>query len=672
MFFRFFVLLIASASTLFSATFNVGTTAELRTALINAGLNKEDNIIYLKSGIYHTTDDSKGVLEYNSTLLNKQLSVIGIGNVVISGSNQTKILSFEQNETGKLFIKNLTLTESNDTALKILDGNSIITDSNISYNTIYNKATIFIGSSKNIEINNSLISYNAGEILFKGNAPYSNSYLKFNNNIYERNVGGIYTLYINNINIINSIFTNNYGGIFKSEAWPDEISSYQTSFLVDKSIFNSFGLNIYKFFNVKISNSTFSSNQYTAFTSNMSYSPNYNLDLAKEPTQPVIINSKFIGNKKAINIVSDRVSSYSRLYKPLQIINSVFQDNGESNSTKGMIYANSMEIVNSVFTNNKSLNGVIQSNQINLSSEENLSSMSSKMKSKLSQRFSVVNSIFHDNQGGDLYIDGNLTDAIAPILFNNYIDTSKLIDPYSGYFNIEPTDSAPFNTSDFSLPENSPLRSAGATSSELTSYGADNSLIEAVKSIENNLSNSINIGLQNNISSDETKTYLTLKTGWNLVAFDATLVSLSKTIPVVYQYSAGKWLAYSPNGTYTKSISTYKLGSVPATISSKNGTWIKVNSDLNISVSAVPVVNNSSLPETVPNAPDLNFAGVSGWNLLGTSKTVSAKQFYCSTGTKNIMWKLVNGVWAMYSDNIDVSQVPNTFPNNQCLRRLLA
>ena len=110
------ILLAATALVLYSATFNVSTTSELREALETAATNGEDDTIVLADGVYKTTDDGQGTFIYLSNEANK-LALIGSSseNVILSGDHVDQIFNHQSTEDAPLKLEKLSFVDGNNT-----------------------------------------------------------------------------------------------------------------------------------------------------------------------------------------------------------------------------------------------------------------------------------------------------------------------------------------------------------------------------------------------------------------------------------------------------------------------------------------------------------------------------------------------------------------------------
>lgn len=79
-------------------TFNVSTTAQLRTALENATVNGEDDVIILEAGTYKTTDDGLGTFKFSDTeahnLTIKAKDGLTANDVILDGANTHQVINF--------------------------------------------------------------------------------------------------------------------------------------------------------------------------------------------------------------------------------------------------------------------------------------------------------------------------------------------------------------------------------------------------------------------------------------------------------------------------------------------------------------------------------------------------------------------------------------------------
>lgn len=202
---KIFLITTILAGSLFSATFNVSTTPELRTALSTAATNGEDDTIVLADGTYKTTDDGEGRFFYLTTETNSlTLQGSSADNVILSGNNQDQILWHRSYYGSKLIIKNLTFKDATNT---IDDGGAIhsygieVYDSKFINSSAVNGGAIATQGAVESKIVNSIfIGNNAiedGGAIFTNRLNITNS--KFKNNSADINGGGIYTTNYNNI-----------------------------------------------------------------------------------------------------------------------------------------------------------------------------------------------------------------------------------------------------------------------------------------------------------------------------------------------------------------------------------------------------------------------------------------------------------------------------------------
>ena len=140
-----------------AATFNVSTTAELRTAFDAAATNGEDDTIVIAGGTYKTTDDSGGRFLYFSNEPN-DLSLIGSDNeTVFDGDNNDAIFEHLASGDAHTTFKKIIFKNSKGVAIK--------TDFTVDViqSTFINNQGSAIQSESNIKIDNSYFLSNSTE-----------------------------------------------------------------------------------------------------------------------------------------------------------------------------------------------------------------------------------------------------------------------------------------------------------------------------------------------------------------------------------------------------------------------------------------------------------------------------------------------------------------------------
>jgi hypothetical protein len=150
--------------------------------------------------------------------------------------------------------------------------------------------------------------------------------------------------------------------------------------------------------------------------------------------------------------------------------------------------------------------------------------------------------------------------------------------------------------------------------------------------------------------------FLRLKEGWSLVAVDINLSKIPSVIPIIWQFAEDEnWSAFSPNGEFTSQISEGGFLTILEDLTTKKGSWFLSNTDMVLKKDKI----EDSSEEISPKFPSLD--GETGWNLLGTDKTIPAKAVNCYSGELARVWKFVDGNWKLFVDGIDISQFPDMF-----------
>jgi len=192
-------LLALSQLPIFSATFNVSTTLELRQALEKVALMDENSTIILNENIYSTNDDNIGTFTYKSEKNDKVLTIEckseNKNKCILDGNNKNRVLYFGGNI--EVVLKNLTIRNGNVTAKY---GGGVFKDG-------YGKL-----SAINVDFINNYLNGTDNEA--RGGAIYASSvYIDGcnfeNNTAYKDNGGSGGAIYANYGIIKNSIFKNN-------------------------------------------------------------------------------------------------------------------------------------------------------------------------------------------------------------------------------------------------------------------------------------------------------------------------------------------------------------------------------------------------------------------------------------------------------------------------------
>ncbi|APW65940.1 MULTISPECIES: PKD domain-containing protein [Arcobacteraceae] len=185
---KIFLLTTILAGSLFSATFNVSTTPELRTALSTASTNGENDTIILADGTYKTTDDGEGTFVFlNQDCKNISLRGSDDNETFLDGNSTNRVIEFLGECQSNIHIEKLSIQNGNGNnsgAAGIYSTHDI----SITSSTINNNINAFVGGiqAKNIIIRNSKILNNIGD-----------------------NTGGVYTEYSKNFEIYDSNISNN-------------------------------------------------------------------------------------------------------------------------------------------------------------------------------------------------------------------------------------------------------------------------------------------------------------------------------------------------------------------------------------------------------------------------------------------------------------------------------
>ena len=186
---KILLLTLLFTASLIAQTFQVSTTAELRTALTNAQSNGEADTIMLADGTYKTTDDSGGTFiffdneDYSLTLKGSNSA-----NVILSGDGVEQI--FNHTTTGgeaPLKVEKLTFMDGNSTA-----------DNGGGIYTYYS-----------IDVVDCNFTNNSSDSLRGGGGFYSRGSNTVTNSTFTNNSDGIYIGWGTTNNIINSTFIDN-------------------------------------------------------------------------------------------------------------------------------------------------------------------------------------------------------------------------------------------------------------------------------------------------------------------------------------------------------------------------------------------------------------------------------------------------------------------------------
>ncbi len=232
-----------------SATFNVSTTPELRTALETAATNGEDDTIILADGTYKTTDDAGGTFIYLSNEANK-LTLQGSSseNVILSGDSTDQILNHQSTEDAPMTLEKLSFVEGNITeglgGGVYTDYSIVVTDCNFTNNSARSsKGGGFYSSRTSTTVTNSTFTNNSAKYGGGGFASYASSITVTNSTFTNNSAshGGGFASYASSITVTNSTFTNNssnYAGGSKGGGFYSSYDS-RTSTTVTNSTFTN-------------------------------------------------------------------------------------------------------------------------------------------------------------------------------------------------------------------------------------------------------------------------------------------------------------------------------------------------------------------------------------------------------------------------------------------------
>ncbi|MGM0519095.1 MAG: PKD domain-containing protein [Campylobacterota bacterium] len=387
------LLLMFLVGSLFSATFNVSTTPELRTALNTAATNGEDDTIILADGTYKTTDDGQGTTFIYLSNESNSLTLQGSSadNVILSGDSTHQIIEFNSISNDKIKLEKLSFIDANSSSaggaihtesfIEVIDCKFINNVAKSHGGGIYNPYGSLVINNSTF-INNRSLRGSGGGVSSADSVVINNS--TFTNNISHKEGGG---LFAENIQIKNSLFKDNnssYGGGFSSGSIGTNLITNSTfdnnSASVNGGGFASSGHSI-------VSESLFENN--TAQGSGGGF----------HAFSTEVINSTFINNKT----YTKGGGFYS--FRSTEVKNSIFKNYYKDymDMKGGCFYsgASATIVTNSLFANNF--------NCIDLGSYS-------------SNEHVIVNNIFYNNT----YDIKALDTVDIKYLSNNYIDVSKL------------------------------------------------------------------------------------------------------------------------------------------------------------------------------------------------------------------------------------------------------
>lgn len=328
---KIFLIIAILVGNLFSATFNVSTTPELRTALETAATNGEDDTIILADGTYKTTDDGKGTFIYLSNEANSlTLQGSSAENVTLSGDNQHQILNYQSTYNSPLIIKSISLINANNTA---------DTYPNNSGGAIYSDYMITI---ENCIINNNYAT-NGGGFYTKGGGTTSIINSKISNNS-ATSGGGFYVNLSGYVLVDNSTFEGNqatYGAGFNTFNLSN--TTVENSKFIDNNATSGGGGFYANNHDVKVYNSIFLNNNASLF--NGGYTTGGGAFYARSIQSS---NNLFVNNSSAIAIFDDTDNIVN---------NSIFYNTGKAiESTDGTIVITANNYINELDINVTSIN----------------------------------------------------------------------------------------------------------------------------------------------------------------------------------------------------------------------------------------------------------------------------------------------------------------------------
>lgn len=412
---KLLTILTLLVGSLFGATFNVSTTLEFRQALLDAAQNGQDDVIYLASGTYNTTDDTGGTFTFLDDEDHK-LTIQGSGkeNTFLSGGNhQDLVLRFQvvlDSGYNNIALKNLSVTDGNGGIYT--QENLEISECNIlSHEQL--PAVDFYGGQ--LRVSNSEISDNNGSRAV--NIQSGSATHLFQNTMFQNNTSG--AIYSNKSMTINSCnFLNN------------SINYNSTNYNGAAILIESYGSSL------SVSNSTFIGNN--------------------TPGDGGAIGSSYYSSPRIT--ISDTLfqnnqsGSGGAIYSRSATLEKVIADGNIASSGSFLYATSSATIKNSIIKNHTSPAPISSSSSSAPSSFSSAPEASSSSSSIVTEKSSVYiasspvieNTIFIDNEAGlkvsgesaqvlnSLFINNTLYDIIGTTsndvvrLEYNYLDTSAL------------------------------------------------------------------------------------------------------------------------------------------------------------------------------------------------------------------------------------------------------
>lgn len=200
-----------SAATLLltAQTFNVSTTAELRTALVSAARNGESDTIILADGVYNTNDDGRGTFKYlDNEPYDLTLKGSSRENVILSGNGSDQIFEFQSTDGADLSVEKITFENGGNFdiyggAIFTFHANIDVKDCHFSNNHAISGGGFYIDDQGNTTISNTIFEHNRAY----GDENHTGSY--------NGDGGGFFSTY-GNIIITNSQFIGNSASTYNS------------------------------------------------------------------------------------------------------------------------------------------------------------------------------------------------------------------------------------------------------------------------------------------------------------------------------------------------------------------------------------------------------------------------------------------------------------------------
>lgn len=142
----------------------------------------------------------------------------------------------------------------------------------------------------------------------------------------------------------------------------------------------------------------------------------------------------------------------------------------------------------------------------------------------------------------------------------------------------------------------------------------------------------------NTSTQTTTQSILELTSGWNFISANIDLNgSIPDTTTIFWQYINGSWYGYSKNSTIQDSIANAQDASLLTSIDEKDGTWILMSSDDNLTIT------NSDT--------NLSYDYNATWSLAGTNKDINTSDITCTNTEYDFIWKYKSGTWKLHTKN---------------------